>query len=459
MRIEPSIFKAYDIRGIYPDQLNADGAYAIGRAYATLRLSETGGKELRVAVGSDARLSSPELKARLIEGILDSGVDVDDIGLVSTPTFYFAVARFRYDGGMMVSASHNPKEWNGFKLVRANAIPVSRDSGMHEIRDIVERDAFLPIGPRGVLADRSDMAKTAVEDQLKEAGAAEGAIKPFKIAIDTANGMGAFDLKELFGHLPCEVIWMNEIPDGTFPAHPADPMIPENTADVRKKIADERCDLGIAPDGDGDRYFFFDERGEAVAQEILRGIMAQIELRAHPNAKIVYDVRPGRITKDLIEEAGGRAILAPVGHSLIKEKMIAEDAIFGGESSGHYFYKLPYGSFEAPVILVYKFLAFLSEQNAPLSQLVAPHKKYFNSGEINTRLENRERGLAKLEDIKKKYADGAQSTIDGLSVEYPDYWFNIRLSNTEPLIRLIVESRDQSTMERSRDELLAFISA
>ncbi|MDP3965178.1 MAG: phosphomannomutase/phosphoglucomutase [bacterium] len=462
MNVEPSIFKAYDIRGLYPSEVNADVAYAIARAYATLMLAEANGKRLRIAVGSDARLSSPELKANLIRGLTDSGLDVEDIGLVSTPTFYFSVGYFGYDGGIQVSASHNPKEWNGFKLARKNAIPMSGDSGIKALQATIESETFAPLVPadkKGTTGNRNNnVVETEIKEQMNMAAPRGFSIKPFKIAIDPANGMGSPDMKALFAKLPCTIVWMNEAVDGTFPAHPADPMKDENTADLRKKILAERCDMGIASDGDGDRYFIFDEKGEAVPQAILRGLMAQIELHEHPGATVVYDVRPGRVTKEMIDEVGGTPVVAPVGHSLIKEKMILENAIFGGESSGHYFYKLPYGTFEAPVVLIYKFLAFLSAQEKPLSEVVAPYKRYVNSGEINSRLADRDAGLSKIEEMKKVYQE-KQNTIDGLTVEYPEFWFNVRLSNTEPLIRLIVEARDKKTMENKRDELLALIKA
>ena len=460
MQVEPSIFKAYDIRGTYPAQIDATVAYSVGRAYGTLLSNREHGRTMHVVVGSDMRLSSPELKKDLTQGILDSGLNADDIGLISTPTFYFGVAYFGYDGGIMVSASHNPKEWNGFKLASKRALPISKDNGIVEMQRMIEREQFISLASGkeiGTLRNKNGIVETAVREQLKDLSAGKNAIKPFKIAFDGGSGMGGADMKQLFSVLPCKIAWMNEIPDGTFPAHPADPMVPENTEALRKEIVDGHCDLGIASDGDGDRYFFFDEKGEVVPAEILRGIMAQIELRKNPGATVVYDVRPGKITKDMIEEAGGKPILAPVGHSLIKAKMIEEKAIFGGESSGHYFYKLPYGTFEAPIVLVYKFLTFLSEQNKPLSEIIAPYKRYFNSGEINTHLENREAGSQKIEKIAEKFKDCKQSLLDGLTVESEDYWFNVRLSNTEPLIRFIVEARTKALMEEKRREILVLV--
>jgi phosphomannomutase len=463
MKADASIFKAYDIRGIYPDQIDDDGAYAIGRAFAAELSKGADARRLRVAVGADMRLSSPALKARLIEGILDGGIDIEDIGLVSTPTFYFAVADGGYDGGVQVSASHNPKEWNGFKLVRDRAIPISMDTGIAAMRDAIAAGSFneaTPPDERGTLTRKEDILAEQLAAQMKDVKDAgmRLPIKRFKIAIDTANGMGAPEMKALFAKIPCDIHWMNDELDGTFPAHPADPLVEANTAAIRKTVVDQECDIGIATDGDGDRYFLFDEKGDAVPLEILRGIMSQIELKERPGSTVAYDIRPGKITKDMIDAVGGKSIVTPVGHSLIKARMLREDAIFGGESSGHFFYKLPYGTFEAPLVLVIKFLQFLTKEDKPLSEVVAPYKIYFNSGEINTRLKDRESGLAKIEEIKAAYADGTQNLIDGLAVEYPDYWFVLRLSNTEPLIRLIVEARSRGLMEEKRDELLARIT-
>jgi phosphomannomutase len=331
---------------------------------------------------------------------------------------------------------------------------VSKDSGIFEIRDIILNDAFVkkPAVP-GNLTTQNNIVDDEVENQL--VGLDITKIKPFKIVIDGSNGMGSVDMAALFSKLPCEVIKMNFELDGTFPAHGADPMKAENTQQLREMVVAEHADLGIAPDGDGDRIFFFDEKGELLPQAILRGIMAQIELREHPGALVCYDIRPGRITKDMIDQVGGKSIVTAVGHSIIKEAMIKNDAIFGGESSGHYFYKLPYGTFEAPMILVEKFLEYISEQNKPLSEIVAPYKIYFNSGEINTDVGNAEAIQAKIAEIKNKYSDGVQTFIDGLTVEYPDYWFNVRGSNTEPLIRLTVEAKSEEIMEEKLKEVLS----
>ncbi len=480
MHPDPSIFKAYDIRGIYPDQLNEDIVYAVGRAYAIFIKHELGGgqdsngqdgsdgkhnsnADITIAVGADMRLSSPSLKAKLIAGLLDSGINVDDIGLVSTPTFYFSVGYYGYLGGIQVSASHNPKEYNGLKIVRKNAVPVSGETGIQDLYRIVSEGGFAPLADgkiigsikKGKFQQRQGVVEALVDDLLKLVN--PKFIKPFKVVVDAANAMGVPDIEALFAKLPCRLIKMNFKLDGTFPSHEADPMKPENTADLCRRIIEEKADLGIGIDGDADRYFFVDEKGETLPQPILRGLMAQIELKEHPGAKVAYDIRPGRITKDMIDELGGKAIVTHVGHSLIKLEMIEAGAIFGGESSGHYMYQRPYGTFEMPLLLTLKLLRYLSEQNKPLSEIVKPYMRYCHSGEINTKVGSREEVEKKIAAIKEKYEDGKQIFIDGLTVEYPDVWFNVRGSNTEPLIRLAVEGRSQEIVELKKNELMKII--
>ncbi len=455
MSADPSIFKAYDIRGVYPEQLDEEGAAMIARSYAILLQVENPGKRLKIAVGMDMRLSSPGLRERVTTALLERGLDVDEIGLVSTPTFYYAVAKYGYDGGVQVTASHNPKQYNGLKLVRRNAVPVSGPSGIYAIRDALAADAALSStakpGTRGV---REGVAEAEAEDQA----GSTGSTKKFRIVIDAANGMGALDMDVLFGRVPADLIRMNFELDGTFPAHEADPLKAENNKEVCARIVVEGADLGISIDGDGDRYFIIDEKGETLPPHILRGILAQIELKEHPGALVAYDIRPGRITRDMIDELGGRAIVTPVGHSLIKEMMIKEDAVFGGESSGHYFYKLSYGTFEAPMVYVTKFLHWLSAQGKSLSEAVAPYKRYAHSGEINFHLPDRATIDKKIEEIKTKYADGKQLHLDGVSIEYADHWFNVRASNTEPLLRLTVEALDPGVLGKKVGELKNLIA-
>ncbi len=450
--MDTSIFKSYDIRGIYPNQLNEADAFCIARAYAALRQQEEPGKRLTIAVGGDMRVSTPTLKAEVIRGLQTAGVDVVDVGLVSTPTFYFATAFYGYDGGIQVSASHNPKEYNGLKMVRTAGRPIGKGTGMDALRDLAMAGRFNTAEVPGTVTKNTQVMSDLVREQTKDIPCDE--IRPFTIVVDAANAMGAIDVEAMFAGLPCRLIKLNFTLDGTFPVHQPDPLEPKNLLVLQEAVREHQADLGIAPDGDGDRYFFVDEHGDVVRQEILRGIMAQEALREHPGATVCYDIRPGRITRDMIEAVGGRAVVAPVGHSLIKAKMLSEDAVFGGESSGHFFYKFPFGTFEAPTAFVLKFLVWVSRQQKPLSTAVAPYKIYSHSGEINSTVAS---VPAVLDRIRAQYADGVLTELDGVTIEYPDFWFNVRGSNTEPLIRLNLEAKTEELMTKKRDEVLACI--
>ncbi len=450
-KMDQSIFKAYDIRGIYPTQLDEEFAYNLGRGYATFILQKNP-KAKNIVVGRDMRLSSPALKKELVKGLNDSGLNVIDIGLASTPTFYFAVAFYDYDGGIQVSASHNPKEYNGFKIVEKKASPIGKNTGIFEIRDIILKNDFSKNSKKGKVIMKNGILDDLLKYQLSDINLAK--IKKFKIVVDAANSMGALDVEEFFKKVPVELIKINFKLDGTFPSHQADPLDEKNMELLKGRILEHGADLGLATDGDGDRYFFVDEKGNSLRQEILRGIMAQIELIENPGATVAYDIRPGRITKDMIDEMGGKAIITPVGHSLIKEIMDDSDAVFGGESSGHYMYKKSYGTFEMPAILTAKFLKFLSEKNMPFSEAVKPYQKYFHSGEINFKVES---VAEKLKGIEEKYSDGEINKLDGVTVEYPDWWFNVRGSNTEPLIRLNLESKSKDLTEEKVKEVSEFI--
>jgi len=452
-QVDRSIFKAYDIRGIYPTQLDEDMAYRIGRGYSTFILGENP-KTKNIVVGCDMRLSSPALKESLIKGIVDSGLDVVDVGLVSTPTFYFAVAYYGYDGGLQVSASHNPKEYNGFKLVKGKALPISKDSGIMEILDIIEKDRFIKTDRKGEISKKDGILEDLIKDQISFLDLSK--IKKYKIVVDAANSMGALDMEWFFKKVPAELVKLNFNLDGSFPSHEADPLKEENLVLLKKKVIETKADFGIASDGDGDRYFLVDEKGESLRQEILRGIMAQEELKEDPNATVCYDIRPGRITKDLIDEMGGKSIVTPVGHSLIKALMIKNNAVFGGESSGHYAYRRPYGTFEMPVMLVAKLLRYLSGKDATFSEIMEPYKIYFHSGEINFKVKS---VPDKLKEIESKFSDAEINKLDGITVTYKDWWFNVRGSNTEPVIRLNLEARSKKLMEKGIDKVSKIIQS
>jgi phosphomannomutase len=452
-QVNPNIFKAYDIRGLYPDDLDQGLAYKVGRAYATLIKKENPGRKLEIVVSRDMRQSSPALKKKLVAGLTDSGLDVIDIGLNTTTTFYFAVGYYGYDGGIQITASHNPKEYNGFKLTRAQAKPISGETGIMEIKDMVIAEEFCALAEQtGTIKTKQGVRTDLIAEQTQGINLKQ--IKPFTVVADAANSVAALDLEALFQQLDAKLIKLNFELDGTFPSHPADPLKEENLELIKQKVVEAGADFGIAPDGDGDRYFFIDEQGHTIRQEILRGIMAQITLKKHPGATICYDIRPGRITRDMIEQAGGEPVVTRVGHSLIKQKMLEVDAAYGGESSGHYFYRFDYGTFEAPVKLTVEFLRFISQQGKPLSEIIKPYQKYYHSGEINSEVEDKQTVLERLAD---KYADADISRLDGVTITYDDFWFNVRPSNTEPKLRLNLEATSPSLMAEKRDEVLAVI--
>lgn len=447
------IFKAYDIRGIYPEELNEDLAYKIARVFVTMRRKETKQEKIKVVVGRDMRLSSPDLSAAVKRGLVEQGAEVIDVGLVSTPTFYFAVCHLSADGGLIVSASHNPKEYNGIKITRENAKPFGAGNGMEELESSVSHYLPLESESPGQIREYEGI----VEEQVKyeEQGMDLSKFKQFKIVADAANAMGAQYLQALFEDLPqVDLLKMNFELDGSFPAHQADPFKEENVVDLKKKVITEKACLGIATDGDGDRIFFIDNEGEILSPSILRGIMAKIFLRENPGATICYDIRPGKITEDMILENGGKPSVTRVGHSLIKKQMIETGAVFGGESSGHFFVKFPHGIYEAPMVVVLKLLQELSETGQTLADYARPFKKYFHSGEINFKGADKEKVFARL---KEKYHDAAISDLDGLSFTYPDFWFNVRASNTESLIRLNLEAVKKGIVETKIKEVSEII--
>ena len=420
-KILKRIFKAYDVRGIYPDELDEETAYKIGRAYVTLLQKGNKSKKLTLVAASDMRISSPQLKESLIKGLTDQGADIVDIGLVSTPTFYFAVAYYGYDGGIQVSASHNPKDYNGFKFVRNQAIPVSKDTGIYKIRELVEKNKF-SVAEKGKIIKRKNVLDDQLDHDLKYAKIKK--IKSFKVVADPGNAMGAQYIDAIFSKLSCQLIRINFELDGTFPAHQADPFKEENIVDIKKKVLEEKADLGIATDGDGDRIFFIDEKGETVAPQILRGLLAKIFLREKPGETICYDIRPGRITRDMIIENGGRPVVTRVGHSLIKEKMREVNAYFAGESSGHFFLRFEDGCYEAPIVVILKILEELSESGKTFSELIKPYKRYFHSGEINSEIEDKE---GKIRELAELFNDSKNiNYLDGITIEYDDFWFNVR---------------------------------
>ncbi|MBI4599241.1 phosphomannomutase/phosphoglucomutase [Candidatus Uhrbacteria bacterium] len=453
MRMPCHVFKAYDIRGLVGTEISPEGAFSLGQAYAAFRQAELPDKRLRVVVGRDMRESSPELAERLIAGLTEGGTDVLDIGLVSTPTFYDAVGHLEADGGIVVSASHNPATYNGFKLTRDRAVPIGGPTGMLDIADLVERGAFTPADVPGTVQTVSGMTEHAVASQLAVAGVSP--VNRFRIVADTANGMGAEYLEALFEKVPADVTRLYWDLDGRFPNHEADPLKEENMADLQKSVLEMQADIGIATDGDGDRIFFVDNEGEIVPPAILRGLLAQIVLRDHPGATVCYDIRPGKITEDMIREAGGQPVVTKVGHSLIKQHMREVNAVFGGESSGHFFYAFPTGVYEGPVTVAVQILQEITRQQKTLADLIRPYRRYAHSGELNFRVADKDAVLAR---IKAHFSEGTVSELDGITITYPDFWFNVRASNTESLLRVNLEAVDQKTMEAKRDEIVSLVN-
>lgn len=453
--LNPEIFKAYDIRGIYNLDFDNETAYKIALAFVSLRQNDKdydSSRALKIAVGMDMRLSSPALKEKIIAGLIDAGAEVVDFGLVSTPAFYFAVAKHLLDGGIMISASHNPGEWNGFKIVRAKAVPVSGESGLGWMKEKILNNELLTSTTKGFLTTHDNIAKEQLLHD-KEYINLEN-IKPLKIVVDTASGMGAQYAFEFFKNLPIVLLPLNFEFDGSFPAHEADPLKEENMKQLQKMIIDKGADLGIAIDGDGDRIFFVDDQGTTIEPAIIRGLLAKLFLKNNPGCKVGYDVRPGKITSDLILENGGVPIITRVGHSLIKEQMLRENIYFAGESSGHFFLNLPLGCFEMPNIMMGKLLEEFSNCGQKISDYLKPFRKYYASGEINNSVVDKTEVIKK---IAEKYDDAKINYLDGISVEYPDYWFNVRGSNTENKMRLNLEAISPEIMAQKRDELLVLI--
>jgi phosphomannomutase len=444
--IDPGIFKAYDIRGLHPSQLDAEIARRVGRAFVDYLDAR------RVAVGRDCRMSSPELAAAFVAGARSQGAEVTDIGVVGTDMLYYYVARHDLDGGAVVTASHNPKEWNGIKLVRHGALALSGDAGIKEIREWVTAGRYADAPPAA-----GDLRRAAVRDDYARhclSFVQAAAIPRLKVVLDTANGMGAVGAEAIFERLPVDTVRMYFDLDGTFPNHPADPLLEENRRDIVARVLAERADLGIAWDGDADRCFFVDDTGEYVPGDFVTALLGEAFARREPGAKIVYDVRASRAVADRVGAAGGVALMNRVGHAFIKKRMRDESAVFGGEVSGHFYFRENWFADNGmiPALLV---LEKLGREGRRLSQILAPlRERYFISGEVNSRVEDVERALARIEE---RYRDARIGRLDGVSVDYDDWHFNVRPSNTEPLLRLNLEAGSRADMERRRDEVLALV--
>jgi phosphomannomutase len=437
------IFKAYDVRGVVPDELDADLARRIGAAFADW--SGAGA----IVLGRDCRLSSPELGAAIGEGVTARGVDVVDLGLASTDLLYFASGSLDLPG-VMITASHNPKEYNGLKLCLAGARPVGQDTGLRDIRAIVEAAEGAPVASPGSVRPR-DLMDAYVDHVLSFVDVAT--MRPLVVAADTANGMGGLVVPAVMARLPVKLHHLFPELDGTFPNHPADPIDPANQQDLKVAVLDHNADVGLAFDGDADRVFLIDEGAHDVSGSLLTALVAEAMLRREPGAKIVYNLICSWVVPEVIRERGGVPVRTRVGHSFIKQVMAETGAVFGGEHSGHYYFRENYRA-DSGLISAVVALGELSAADVPLSELLAPLRRYFDSGEVNSRVEDQGK---KLEEIAGALADGRQDRLDGLTVEFDDWWCNVRPSNTEPLLRLNVEARTPELLSEKTDAILALI--
>ncbi len=443
-----ALFKAYDIRGIVPDELDAKKAYAIGRASAHFIADGP------IAVGRDARSHSPELTAALIDGILDEGIDVIELGLTATPMLYFGVETLNAAAGIMVTASHNPGEYNGFKICRAHAVPVGEDTGLREIEALLDARQ---VAPKAVTRGRS--TSFDVGDGYTEHALAVGENFPsLKVAIDCGNGMASVGLEQILEKLPIEVVRLYFEPDGRFPNHEADPLKVENLADVSAAVVREGADFGVAFDGDGDRAVFVDGDGVPISADLATALIARHLLAREPGALVLYDLRSSRVVAEEIERSGGVAKMCRVGHSFVKAQMREEGAIFAGELSGHLYFRFSDNLIADDGTAAFiAMLDVLGREGRPLGDLIEPLRRYSASGEINSRVADVD---FVIDTIEKEHSQAPElSRLDGLLVRYPTWWFNLRPSNTEPVLRLNLEADTTDEMERRRDEMLARVKA
>jgi phosphomannomutase len=448
--LEAKVFKAYDVRGIYGSELDEEGAEAVGRAFVEVF------EPRRIAVGHDMRVSSPAMADAVVRGASDAGAEVLELGLVGTEMVYFAVGDLGLDGGIAVTASHNPKEYTGMKIVRAGALPVGGDSGLGEIRDRAMAETTTPQGLSPGHVSAHDIWPAYVERVLSFVDVSR--IQPLKVVIDAANGMGGVMLAPVLERLPqLETVRCFFEPDGTFPNHQPNPLLPENREFIVGKTLEEGADFGVAFDGDADRCFFVDDSGEFVPGDFATALFAESVLAKEPGAKIIYDVRASWAVPETIERAGGVPLVNRVGHAFIKQRMREEGAAFGGEVSGHYYFR-GFTQADSGVVPFLLMLELASRKGQKLSDALRPFReRYFITGELNTPVADVD---AKLRELEERFgSEGRVGHLDGLSVDADDWHMNVRPSNTEPLLRLNLEARTTELMERKRDEILAVIRA
>ncbi|MCD6594297.1 phosphomannomutase/phosphoglucomutase [bacterium] len=446
--MNPGIFKAYDIRGIYPSQLDENTAYLIGGAYVRV----IGAK--KVAIGRDVRLSGEKLQQALIRGITDAGADVDLLGIITTDALYFAVGKFGYDGGIMITASHNPAEYNGFKMCKSSAIPLSGDSGLPEIKKMVKIGSFRISEKPGTIR-KIDIIDDYITHCFSFVNVRN--LMPFKIAVDAGNGVAGLVLPKVFEKLPFKVIELYFEPDGRFPNHLPSPIEPENTEELRKIVVDKKLDFGIAFDGDADRMFIVDDLGNLIGGDIVTAMVSQKMLCDFPGSSIVYNLICSKTVPETIEKYGGKPIRSRVGHAFIKPMMRKNDAIFGGEHSGHFYFKDNWFA-DSGLISFLIIAELLSQQNKKTSELIAEMDHYYRTGEINTRVIDRMKTLSAVANRVENETGAKPDSTDGITFDFDNWWFNLRPSNTEPLIRLNLEASTKELLDEKKQWVLNLIA-
>ena len=447
--INPDVFKAYDVRGLYPQEITEHLFRQLGRAF----VAHLGPG--RYAVTRDMRLSSPSLSAAFIEGAVAQGGHVIDYGLAGTDQMYFAVAADHLDGGAQITASHNPKQYNGCKLVKREAFPLSGESGIKEMKEMILGEALPPPEGRPGSVERGEMLDRYVNHVMSFID--ETIVKPFNVVLDAGSGVAGMIAPKLFDRLPCNTTRLCFEVDGTFPNHEANPLIEENRRDITARVIHEKADVGIAWDGDADRCFFLDGAGEFIAGDFITALLAEAFLLKQPGSTIIYDVRASYAVKDIVSNYGGKALMNRVGHAFIKRRMREEDAVFGCEVTGHYYFRDNFYADNGfiPALLM---LELMSKKEKSLGELLKPlREKYFISGEINTKVRSMDAAADRIETLAREYRHGHVYRLDGVSVEFDDWHFNVRPSNTEPLLRLNLEGLTPEIMERRRDEVLGII--
>lgn len=452
--IDPKIFKAYDIRGIYPNQINEINTASIIKAIYKFFYDSIQKKQPTIVLAYDMRLSGPQLFETAKKTLLEMGAHVIDAGQLSTPSFYFTVFNYGYDCGIQITASHNPKEWNGMKFVRytpQGLIKIGKSTGMDEIKKLVQEGVTFTPTQAGIETKQEGILDDEVTKTLQIFD--NPTLKRFKIVADPGNAMGAQFINALFEKISVDLVRMNFELDGSFPVHEPNPLDFETLKDLQKRVVDEKADMGLATDGDGDRLYFIDEKGQIVPATAITSIVARELLKKYPGDLIYFDIRDILAPQKIVEEFGGKTEIVKVGHAYITEAMNKTGGVFAGESSGHMFFRAT-GNAESNIPVIVAVLKILTEENKTLSEVVKELRRSYESGEFNFKISNAEEIINAL---KEHYKDGKLVTLDGVSVNYPTWRFNVRTSNTEPLLRLNVESFDEKTMEEKRNEIRSLI--